>query len=65
MGEQPMRIYAFEGPHEVHASESLAAAEGDFEAIDVDDDEYVFFGHDGTVIDPSTHDERVVLTAHE
>jgi hypothetical protein len=60
--QQPMRIYAFEGPHEVHTSESVAAAEGYFEAIDVENDEYVFFGDDGTVINPSTHDERVVLT---
>ena len=57
-----MRIYAFEGPHEVYASESLAAAEGYFEAIDVENDEYVFFGDDGTVISPSVRDQRVVLT---
>jgi hypothetical protein len=62
MGEQAMRIYAFEGSHEVYASESLAAAEGYFEAIDVENDEYVFFGDDGTVISPSVQDERVVLT---
>ncbi len=61
-----MRIYAFEGPHEVHASESLAAAEGYFEAIDVANDEYVFFGEDGTVISPSVRDEHVVLSpTHE
>ena len=57
-----MRIYAFEGPHEVHASESLAAAESYVEAIDVENDEYVFSGDDGTVIRPSVHDDWVVLT---
>jgi hypothetical protein len=57
-----MRIYAFEGPLCVHAKESLAAAEGCFEAIDVENAEYVFFGDDGTVIGPSVQDERVVLT---
>lgn len=57
-----MKIYAFEGPHDVYASESLAAAEGYVEAIDVENDEYVFFGDDGTVISPSVRDEHVVLT---
>jgi hypothetical protein len=46
----------------VHASESLVAAEGYFEAIDVENDEDVFFGDDGTVISPSVRDGRVVLT---
>ena len=57
-----MRIYAFEGPHEVYASESLTAAEGYVEAIDVGNDEYVFFGDEGTVVSPSVRDDRVVLT---
>ena len=58
-----MRVFAFEGPHEVYACESVAAAEAYFEAIDVDNDEYVFFGDDGTVIAGSVQDEHVVLTA--
>lgn len=58
-----MRVFAFEGPHEVYACESVAAAEGYFEAIDVDNDEYAFFGDDGTVITGSVQDGRVVLTA--
>ncbi|MFI5898211.1 hypothetical protein ACIA5D_49840 [Actinoplanes sp. NPDC051513] len=40
----------------------MTYAEGYFEAIDVEDDEYVFFGADGTVISPSVRDGRVVLT---
>lgn len=57
-----MRVYAFEEPHEVYACESVAAAEDYFEAIAVGDEEYVFFGDDGTVIHGSVRDERVVLT---
>lgn len=58
----PMRVYAFEGPSIVYACESLTYAEDYFEAIDVENDEYVFFGADGTVIGPSIRDGRVVLT---
>lgn len=70
-----MRIYAFERPYhpvifrrgtvvqEIYACQSLAVAEEFFEAIDVADDEFVFFGDDGTVISASvTDDSRVVLT---
>jgi hypothetical protein len=57
-----MKVYAFEGPHEVYALESLAHAEDYFEAIDVENDEFVFIGVDGTVIQPSVRDGRVVLT---
>jgi hypothetical protein len=57
-----MKVYTFEGPHEMYVSESLAYAEGFFEAIDVENDEYVFFGADGTVIRPSVRAGRVVLT---
>jgi hypothetical protein len=55
-----MRVFAFEGPHEVHACEPLAAAGGCLEAIDVANDQYVFFGEDGTVISPSVQDERML-----
>jgi hypothetical protein len=58
-----VRVFAFEGPYEVHAAGSLAAAADHVEAIDVANDEYVFFGDDGTVIRPSVRGERVVLTA--
>jgi hypothetical protein len=47
-----MKVYAFEGPYELYALESLAHAEGYFEAIDVENDEYVFFGVDGPLSDP-------------
>ena len=57
-----MKIYAFEGPHEVYTAETLAAAEDWLEAIDIENDEYVIFGDDGTVISPSVRDEQVVLT---
>lgn len=57
-----MKVYTFEGSHEVCVSASLAHAEGYLEAIDGDNDEYVFFGADGTVIRPSVRDGRVVLT---
>jgi hypothetical protein len=59
----PMRVYAFEGPTEMYVSKSLAHAEGFFEAIDVENDEYVFFGADGTVITPSVRLGRVVLAS--
>jgi hypothetical protein len=57
-----MKVYAFEGPHEVYVFGSTALAEDYFEAIDVENDEYVFFGADGTLIEPSVRDGRVVLT---
>ncbi|WP_433727520.1 hypothetical protein ACQP2Y_12615 [Actinoplanes sp. CA-051413] len=57
-----MKVYAFEGSNEVYVSESLAHAEAYFEAIDVENDEYVFFGADGTCISPSVRDGRVALT---
>jgi hypothetical protein len=57
-----MKVYAFEGPHEVNVFGSMALAEDYFEAIDVENDEYVFFGADGTLIKPSVRHGRVVLT---
>lgn len=60
-----MKVFAFEGPDEVYAAESLAAAEGFFEATDVQNDEYVFLGDDGTVIQPTVQAGRVVLTPTE
>ncbi len=56
-----MAIYTFEGPTELYVHPSLKAAEGYFEAIDVENDEYVFFGDDGTIIEPSVRDGQVVL----
>ncbi len=56
-------VYTFEGPSVLYVHPSLAAAEGYFEAIDVENDEYLFFGQDGTVVQPSMEDGRVVLTA--
>jgi hypothetical protein len=56
-----MRIFAFEGPDEVYATQSLDAAGGFFEAIDVENEEYVFFGDDGTVIMSELQGGRVVL----
>ena len=60
--EAPVKVDAFEGSNEVYVCESLAHAEGYFEAIDVENDEYVFIGADGTVIRPSVRNGRVVLT---
>jgi hypothetical protein len=60
---QQMAVYTFEGPSVLYVHPSLTAAEGYFEAIDVENDEYVFFGQDGTVIHPSVESGRVVLTA--
>lgn len=61
-----MAVYTFEGPSVLYVHPSLADAEGYFEAIDVVNDEYVFFGQDGAVIQPSVESGRVVLTAtHE
>ncbi|SFO00932.1 hypothetical protein SAMN05660359_00927 [Geodermatophilus obscurus] len=56
-------VYTFEGPSVLYVHPSLAAAEDYFEAIDLENDEYVFFGQDGTVIQPKVEDGRVVLTA--
>ena len=56
-------VYTFEGPSVLYVHPSSAAAEGYFEAIDVEKDEYVFFGQDGTVIQPSVEAGRVALTA--
>jgi hypothetical protein len=41
---------------------SSARAESYLEATDVENDEYVFFGADGTSITPSVRDGRVALT---
>jgi hypothetical protein len=60
-----MKVFAFEGTSVVYACGSLTEAEEYFEAIDVEDDEYVFFGADGTVVSTSVVDGRVVLTATE
>jgi len=58
-----MAVHTFEGPSVLHVHPPLAAAEGHFEAIDVENDEHVFFGQDGTVLQPSVNRDRVVLTA--
>jgi hypothetical protein len=55
-----VRIFGFEGPHEVFVLESLT--DGGIEAVDVENDEYVFFGDDGAVIGAAVRDGRVVLT---
>jgi hypothetical protein len=60
-----MAIYAFEGPNELYVHASFAAAEGYFEAIDIENGEYVFFGDDGTVVVASVRDSRVVLSPTE
>jgi hypothetical protein len=60
-----MAIYAFEGPTELYVHRSASAAQRYFEAIDVENDEYVFFGDDGTAIQPSVLNGRVVLTPTE
>lgn len=57
-----MVIYAFEGAYELYVKDTVADAEGYFEAIDIENDEYVFFADDGTVIAPSVRTGRVVLT---
>jgi hypothetical protein len=46
----------------VYVFGSLALAEDYFEAVDVENDEYVFFGADGTLIEPSVRHGRVVMT---
>ena len=58
-----MAVYTFEGPSILYVHPTLTAAEDYFEAIDVESDEYVFFGQDGTVIQPLVDSDRVVLTA--
>lgn len=58
-----MAVFTFEGSNILYVHPSLTAAEGYFEAIDVENDEYVFFGQDGTVIHPSVENGRVVLSA--
>ncbi|NEM05176.1 hypothetical protein [Geodermatophilus normandii] len=60
---QQLAVYTFEGPSVLYVHPSIAAAESSFEAIDVENDEYIFFGQDGTVIQPSVKAGRVVLTA--
>src|SRR4051794_5137587 len=57
-----MAIYTFEGPNELYVHASLEAAEGYFEAIDVENKEYVFFGSDGTLVQPSVRDGQVNLS---
>ena len=47
---------------ELYVHPSVADAEGNFEAIDVECGEYVFFGDGGTVLEPSVRDGRVFLT---
>ena len=59
--DQSGAVFAFEGPHEVVVSESLSAAEGEFEAIDVENDEFDFFREDGTAIQATTVGQHVVL----
>lgn len=46
-----VRIFGFEGPYEVFVLDSLTAAAVEIEAIDVENEEYVFFADDGTLID--------------
>ena len=57
-----VRIYGFEGPHELYVFDSVAAAEGDLEAIDVKNNEYVLYADDGTAISAAVRDGQVVLT---
>lgn len=60
-----MAILTFEGPTVLYVHASTSNAEGYFEAMDVENDEYVFFGDDGTVVQPSVRGGRVVLTPTE
>jgi hypothetical protein len=55
-----VRIFGFEGAHEAFVLDSLT--DGGIEAVDVENEEYVFFGDDGTVIEAAVRDGRVVLT---
>ena len=57
-----MRIFVFEGPNNLYPFESGSAAGGYLEAIDVEEEEYVAFGDDGTVMRLSVSDGRVVVT---
>jgi hypothetical protein len=57
-----VRIFGFAGPYEVFVLDSLTAAGGQIEAIDVENEEYVFFADDGAVIDAAVRDGHVVLT---
>jgi hypothetical protein len=54
-------IFAFDGPHEVIVSASLSAAEGEFEAIDVENDQFDLFREDGAAIQATTDGQQVVL----
>jgi hypothetical protein len=45
-------IFVFEGPGELSVSRSLAAAEGQLGAVDVENGEYEIFAADGTRIGP-------------
>jgi hypothetical protein len=56
-----MRIFGFDGPYEVFVLDSLT--DDAVEAIDVENEGYVFFGDDGTVIDAAGRGRRVVLTS--
>jgi hypothetical protein len=60
--DRDMAVFTFEGPTVLYVHRSVPEAEGYFEPIDVENDEYVFFGADGTPIRPSVRDGRVVLT---
>ena len=60
--DRQMAILTFEGPTVLYVHASVADAEGYFEAIDVENDEYVFFGDDGTVVQPSVRGGWVILT---
>ncbi|MCV2490289.1 hypothetical protein OF117_13030 [Geodermatophilus sp. YIM 151500] len=62
MVDRERAVFTFEGPTELYVHTSVAEAEGYFEAIDVENDEYVFFGDDGTVLRPYVRNGRVVLT---
>ena len=52
-------------PSDVREALTAGLPWGAFEAIDVENDEYVFFRQDGAVIQPSVDGGRVVCTATE
>ena len=56
-------IFIFEGPNDVSVCESLEAAEGWVEAVDVARDLFEFFADDETVITATTQGHRVFLQA--